>query len=199
MSDETYPLRLEIDYPARQLPVTSTLLRLFYAIPILIVLAAVSGGSSTTVAAGGTLVVGPALMIAFRRRYPAWWFAWNLELARFATRVCAYLALLDDRYPSTEDEQAVHLTIDPPDAQTLSPWLPFVKWLLAVPHYIVLAFLWLGAMAAVTVAWFAILFTGVYPRSLFDYVVGVIRWTNRVGAYAFLLVTDRYPPFRLDP
>jgi Domain of unknown function (DUF4389) len=72
-----------------------------------------------------------------------------------------------------------------------------VKWLLAIPHYIVLVVLWLLAIVAVIVAWFAILFTGRYPRGLFDFVVGVGRWTLRVGAYAFLLVTDRYPPFSL--
>jgi uncharacterized protein DUF4389 len=74
-----------------------------------------------------------------------------------------------------------------------------VKWFLAIPHYIVLAFLWIGAVVAVIIAWFAILFTGRYPRGLFDYVQGVIRWGTRVTAYAFLLATDRYPPFQLRP
>jgi uncharacterized membrane protein len=114
-------------------------------------------------------------------------------------RVGAYIALLTDDYPSTEDEQAIHLEIDYPVVeQDLNRWLPLVKWLLAIPHFIVLFFLAIGAFFAVIIAWFAILFTGRYPRGLFDYVVGVSRWALRVEAYAMLLVTDRYPPFSLS-
>jgi len=139
-------------------------------------------------------------MILFRQKYPRWWFDWNLELLRFSTRIAAYLALMDDRYPSTDEHQAVALDLPYPDArQGLNRWLPLVKWLLAIPHYILLVFLWIAAVVAVIVAWFAILFTGRYPRGLFDFVLGVFRWTNRVVAYAFLLVTDRYPPFQLSP
>jgi hypothetical protein len=139
-------------------------------------------------------------MILFRQKYPRWWFDWNLNLLRFSNRVGTYLALMDDRYPSTDEEQYVHLDITYPDARRdLNRWLPLVKWFLAIPHYIVLFFLWIGAVVAVIIAWFAILFTGRYPRGLFDYVGGVIRWGNRVTAYAFLLVTDRYPPFQLRP
>jgi hypothetical protein len=72
-----------------------------------------------------------------------------------------------------------------------------VKWLLAIPHFIVLFFLWIAALAVVVLAWFAILFTGRYPRGMFAYVEGVMRWSQRVIAYAFLLVTDAYPPFSL--
>ena len=87
-----------------------------------------------------------------------------------------------------------------PDVRhSLNRWLPLVKWLLAIPHYIVLAFLYLAALVVVVIAWFAILFTGRYPRGLFDFLVGVGRWHNRVLAYALLLVTDQYPPFRLGP
>jgi hypothetical protein len=137
-------------------------------------------------------------MILFRQRYPRWWFAYSLELTRFNTRVGAYLALLTDRYPSTEDEQAVHLELDYPNVtQDLNRWLPIFKWLLAIPHYIVLFFVYIGVVVAVVIAWFAILFTGRYPRSLFDFVVGAMRWTLRVNAYAFLLLTDTYPPFSL--
>jgi hypothetical protein len=86
---------------------------------------------------------------------------------------------MEDRYPSTDEEQYVHLDIAYPDArQDLNRWLPLVKWLLAIPHYIVLIFLWIGAVVAVVVAWFAILFSGRYPRGLFDYVEGVIRWAS---------------------
>ncbi len=139
-------------------------------------------------------------MILFRQKYPRWWFDWNLELLRFSNRIGVYLALMDDRYPSTDEQQAVALDFPYPDAkQGLNRWLPLVKWLLAIPHYIVLVFLWIAAVVSVVIAWFAILFTGRYPRGLFDFVLGVFRWTNRVVGYAFILVTDEYPPFRLSP
>jgi hypothetical protein len=149
-------------------------------------------------AAGGLLFFGPLLMILFRQKYPRWWFDFNLQLTRFSTRVCAYLALMSDRYPSTDEEQSVHLELDYPDVKSdLNRWLPLVKWFLAIPHYIVLLFLGIAAVFVVIVGWFAILFTGRYPRGIFDFVEGVMRWGLRVQAYAMLLVTDRYPPFRL--
>jgi len=149
--------------------------------------------------AGGLLVLAPLLMILFRQKYPRWWFDWNLELLRLENRVCVYLALMDDRYPSTDERQSVQLELPYPDAERdLNRWLPLVKWLLAIPHFILLVFLWLAAVVAVIIAWFAILFTGRYPRGLFDFVLGVLRWGNRVVAYAFILVTDEYPPFRLS-
>ena len=201
-----YPVRLAVDYPDRPLDRLSTLLRLLWVIPIGIVLAAVSGatvafgGTATLVAAGGLLFLAPLLMIVFRQKYPRWWFDWNLGLTRFSTRVATYVALMDDRYPSTDDEQSVHLDIDYPDVpRDLNRLLPLVKWLLASPHIVVLFFLGLGAIGAVIIAWFAILFTGRYPRGIFDYVEGVLRWGTRVSGYAFLLATDRYPPFSLKP
>ena len=145
----------------------------------------------------GGLAVATALTLAVRVVYPRWWFDFARELTRFSARVGAYSALLTDQLPSTVEEQSVHLEIDYPDVKRLNRWLPLVKWLLAIPHYVVLAFLWIGAAVAIVVAWFAILITGRYPRPLFDYVVGVGRWTLRVNAYAWLLVTDRYPPFSL--
>jgi hypothetical protein len=205
----SYPVRLAVDYPERQLNRVSTAFRIFAVIPIAIVLASISGynpdwssadAETSTVVIGGTglLFLPPLLMILFRRKYARWWFDWNLELLRFTNRVGIYVALMDDRYPSTDEEQSVHLDFPYPDAQNdLNRWLPLVKWLLAIPHYIVLAFLYLGAFFVVIVVWFAILFTGRYPRGLFEYVEGVIRWHNRVVGYALILVTDRYPPFRL--
>ena len=209
-SDAPYPVQFSVVYPDRDLDRLTTAFRLIVAIPILIVAgtvgghAAASGGAehSETIAAGagGVLFLAPLLMIVFRQKYPRWWFDWNLELLRFSNRVGAYLALMDDRYPSTDERQSVTLDFPYPDAKEgLNRWLPVVKWLLAIPHYIVLVFLWLAAVLAVIGAWFAILFTGRYPRGLFDFVLGVFRWTNRVGAYAFVLVTDEYPPFRLSP
>jgi Domain of unknown function (DUF4389) len=139
------------------------------------------------------------LMIVFRQKYPRWWFDWNIELQRFSNRVSAYLALMDDRYPATDDHQSVHLDYAYPDVAQLNRWLPLVKWFLAIPHYVVLFFLDIAAFLMVVVAWFAILFTGRYPRSVFDFVEGVIRWHNRVIGYAVTLVTDQYPPFRMAP
>ena len=209
-SGGAYPVQFDVEYQDRDLDRLTTALRIIVAIPILIVAGAVGGhensyqaGEHTWVVAsgaGGLLVFAPLLMIVFRQKYPRWWFDWNLELQRLSNRVGAYLALMDDRYPSTDEQQSVSLDFPYPDVQRdLNRWLPLVKWFLAIPHYILLAFLWLGAIFAVIFAWFAILFTGRYPRGLFDFVVGVFRWTNRVIGYAFILVTDEYPPFRLSP
>jgi len=199
-----YPLRFDVDYPDRALNRVSTGFRIFAAIPIAIVLAAVGGGFGWEprygAEAGGILFIPALLMILFRQKYPRWWFDWNRELLRFSSRVAAYALLLDDRYPSTDEEQYVRLELDYPDAaRELNRWLPLVKWLLAIPHYVVLLLLDIAGLLAVIGAWFAILFTGRYPRGIFDFVVGVMRWHNRVGAYAFVLITDRYPPFRLAP
>jgi Domain of unknown function (DUF4389) len=208
MMNDTYPVEYSVDYPERSLDRLTTAFRLIVAIPILVVLGTVSGGGwdysrngrgGTLAAAGGLLFLAPLLLILFRQKYPRWWFNWNLELLRFSNRVAVYLALMNDRYPSTDEQQAVHLEIPYPDARLLNRWLPLVKWLLAIPHYIVLVFLDIGVLVAVVVAWFAILFTGRYPRGLFDFVEGVYRWHNRVIGYALILVTDRYPPFRLQP
>ena len=206
-----YPARLEVDF-AEQHDRVSTLFRIFMVIPIAIIYAVITSGAGQTAvresgevvrtSSGGItggLFFATMLMILFRQRYPRWWFDFARELARFGARIAAYVTLVRDDYPSTVDEQAVHLEIDYPDVERdLNRWLPLVKWLLAIPHYLVLLVLTIAAMVAVIIAWFAILFTGRYPRGLFDFVVGVGRWWVRVQAYAFLLVTDRYPPFSLS-
>ena len=203
---EPFPATLDVDYPDRELDRLTTAFRLFAAIPIGIVLTLISGPQqdnshhAVPFIAGGIVFVPTLLLLVFAGRYPRWWFNWNLELTRFSTRVGVYLALLRDEYPSVDEEQAVHIAIPYPDAAAgLSRWLPLVKWLLAIPHYIVLAFVGTAALVCVVLAWFVILFTGRYPRSLFDFVVGTFRWSLRVIAYAFLLTTDRYPPFSLSP
>jgi uncharacterized protein DUF4389 len=207
---DTYAVRLRVDYPDRLDRVT-TLLRVFWVIPIAIILGLItaSGGTRVVTQTGetvrtsgggilGGLALATALMIVFRQQYPRWWFDFARELVRFAARVGAYAALLTDRYPSTVDEQSVHLEIDYPNVQQdLNRWLPLVKWFLAIPHYIVLAVIAIAAVVAIVIAWFAILFTGRYPKGLFEFVVGVGRWALRVQGYAFLLVSDRYPPFRM--
>jgi Domain of unknown function (DUF4389) len=209
--NKEHPVRFSVEYPDRPLNRLTTALRIFTVIPIAIVLASIGGyasggsydasGDAPTIVIGGTglLFLPPLLMILFREKYPRWWYDWNLELLRFTNRVGTYFALMNDRYPSTDERQWVRLDFPYPDAKRdLNRWLPLVKWLLAIPHYIVLAFLYLAALVVVIVAWFAILFTGRYPRGIFTFVEGVIRWHNRVVGYAFILVTDRYPPFSLS-
>jgi hypothetical protein len=194
------PVRLSIDYPDRNLSRLTTFFRIFTAIPILIIIALLSSSDGWSAGYAAGIVVAPiVLMLLFRQKYPRWWFDWNLALTKFSTRVGAYLGLLTDVYPSTDEEQSVHIEIPYPDAKNeLNRWLPLVKWILAIPHYIVLFFLLIAAIVCVVIAWFAILFTGRYPRGLFDFVVGVFRWFLRVAAYAFLLTTDLYPPFALS-
>jgi hypothetical protein len=205
---DAYPVQYDVEYPDHKLNRLTTFFRIFTVIPIAIVLTAVSGSAgygedaayASVAFAGGFLFLGPLLMILFRKKYPRWWFDWNQELARFTGRVHIYLSLLTDRYPSTDEQQALRLDLRYPDAERdLMRGMPLVKWLLAFPHYVVLFFLSIGAFVAIAIAWFAILFTGRYPRGLFDFVVGTQRWFVRVAAYAVLLTTDRYPPFRLDP
>lgn len=209
-NNKTYPASFNIDYP-NKLNRLTTFFRILWSIPILILVGILtsSGGSVSTNEAGqmvsssgsgiaGALFMATLLMILFRQRYPRWWFDFNLELNRFTARVSAYLFLLTDKYPSTEDTQSVHLDIKYPDAKAeLNRWMPLVKWFLAIPHYIVLGVLAMVAVLVTIIAWFSILFTGTYPKSLFEYVVGVGRWGFRVTAYAFLLTTDKYPPFSL--
>ncbi len=202
-----YAARLEIDYP-ECLDRLTTLLRIIWIVPIAIVFGLLTNSgfveekTAEGVETSGGIIAGLFLatmvMLLFRHRYPRWWFDFARELTRFGARIEAYLFLLTDKYPSTVDEQAVHLEIDYPDAERdLSRWLPLVKWLLVIPHVVVLVLLLVPLILSLVIAWFAILFTGRYPRALFDFVVGLMRWGLRIQAYALLLVTDRYPPFSL--
>jgi hypothetical protein len=205
---DEYPVKFFVEYPDRKLDRLSTAFRFIWVIPIFAILTLVSGSSGSSdfagdsanfaIGAGGFIVTATALMILFRQKYPRWWFDWNLELTRFSNRVGTYWLLMNDSYPSTDEHQWLRLDIPYPDVERdLSRGLPLVKWFLAIPHYFVLFFLIIGAGFAALFAWFAILFTGRYPRGLFDFVEGVLRWGTRVEAYAFILATDKYPPFRL--
>ena len=201
-----YPVQFSVDYPEKPLDRLSTFFRLLAIIPIGIVLALVSGATWQgdtdfwPLVAGGTLFLPPLLLILFRQKYPRWWFDFNVALLKFENRVAAYFLLLRDEYPSTDEEQAVHVEVAYPDAATeLNRFMPLIKWFLAIPHYVVLIFLIVGALVVWVIAWFAIMITGSYPRGLFNFVVGVMRWGVRVEAYMLLLTTDRYPPFSLDP
>lgn len=208
--DSVYATRFDVDYPG-QMDRMTTFFRLIWAIPIAILFGILTNAGSgyhhvdeagrAMQSSGGGIAAGlfvaTVLMLVFRQKYPRWWFDFGVELARFSARVSAYIFLLTDRYPSTDEAQSVHLDADFPDTTRLSRWLPLVKWLLAIPHYIVLAVLALAVLLVTIIAWFAVLFTGNYPRGMFDFVVGVGRWWARVWGYAFLLVTDAYPPFSL--
>jgi hypothetical protein len=207
---ESYPVKFDVEYP-KKLDRLTSFFRIILVIPAVILVTLLTGSSSREYVNevgkhvkddSGGVVVGlflvTALMILFRQKYPRWWFDFALELNRFSARVSAYFLLLTDKYPSTDDEQAVKLYIKYPDAKKdLRRWLPLFKWILAIPHYIVLLFLVLGALVVTIIAWLAILIMGEYPKGLFNYVVGVLRWAQRVNAYAFLLTTDFYPPFSL--
>lgn len=202
---ETYPVNFSVDYPDRPLDRLSSALRIFWVIPIGIVLGGLdhaTGGASShsgqIAAAGGTVVFPVVLMLLFRRKYPRWWYDWNLELSRFSNRVGAYALLMDDSYPSTDEHQSVHLDYPEVTGPELNRWLPLVKWFLAIPHYFVLFFLSIAAFFVAIYVWFAVIFTGRYPRGAFEFIEGVLRWANRVSGYAFTLVTDAYPPFRLS-
>jgi hypothetical protein len=207
VTPSSYPVTFSVDYPERKLNRLTTFFRIFTVIPIAIVFELLPGsglnsyGATLALTAGSIVTFPTVLMILFREKYPRWWFDWNLELTRFSNRIGVYLSLMDDEYPSTDERQAVHLDYPypSPDVEHLERGLPLVKWLLAIPHYFVLAFLFIGVVFAVIGAWFAILFTGRYPRGIFSFVEGTLRWSNRVTAYAFTLVTDKYPPFRLKP
>lgn len=211
-----YPATLQIDYQDRLSRLT-TIFRLILVIPIAIVLGILtSGGESvimtvneagevvSDVSSGGLGILGSLffvtlLLLLFRKKYPKWWFDFNLGLHQFAARISAYVLLITDRYPSTDEMQNVHLDVPYPNAQTdLNRGLPLVKWFLAIPHYFILFFLSIAAFFVVVIGWFAIIFVGHFPRGMFNFVVGVMRWWWRVQAYAFVLATDKYPPFSLD-
>lgn len=209
-------MSLSIDYPDRKLNRLTTFFRLFAVIPIIlfavilvnqIILVLVACATLAWDAAewrnefllAGFIALPTVLMLLFRQKYPKWWFDWNLAITKFFARVWAYFFLLTDEFPSIDEEQAVHIDIPYPNAKKeLNRWLPTVKWLLAIPHWIVLFFLYISVLVATIIAWFTILFTGRYPKSLFDYVVNVFRWFLRVGVYSIILTSDRYPPFRLS-
>ena len=205
-ADSSYPVVFDVEYPDGPQDKAKAFFRIILVIPILVLISTFgstaydwSGEYSSAGWQGGALILAPALMIIFRQKYPRWWFDFNLELARFSARIFTYVALLREEYPSTDEKQAVTLNIVYPDAEKdLNRWMPIVKWILAIPHYVLLIVLGIAAILAIIAAWFAILFTGQYPRGLFDFVVGVGRWAIRVEAYALLMTTDEYPPFSLD-
>ena len=199
-----YPATLTIDYPEKANRLT-VFFRVIMAIPIMIILGLLSYQGFTNDQFPnesywvGILVLPTLLMIVFRRKYPKWWFDWNVQLTKFSFRVVSYLLLLRHEYPSTDEEQAVIVQIQYPNVkEDLNRWFPLIKWLFVFPHIIVLCFIMMGVLLSTILAWLIILISGKYPRKIFEFVVGALRWILRVQAFALLLITDQYPPFRFS-
>lgn len=192
--------KIAIPHPASSDRLTC-FFRIFCVIPAAIILVLLVGISTKDArwAGPGILLLPTVLAILFRKKYPRWWFDWNVSLTKFSTRIGAYLLLLRDEYPALAEDQFVNIELRYPDAaKDLSRGMPLVKWFLAIPHIFILVFLGISVVFVTIIAWFAILFTGKYPAGMHEFVVGVLRWSLRVNAYAFLLITDEYPPFRLS-
>jgi len=185
-----YPVTLKIDYSESSNRLTA-LFRLILVIPIVIILALISTYAEA-------LFFAIAMMLLFKEKYPKWWFEWNIGITKFTYRIAAYVLLMRDEYPATDHEQSVNITIPYPDVKNdLKRWMPLVKWILVIPHIIALIFLFIGVALCTIFALLAILITGKYPKGIFDFIEGFLRWTLRVSAFALLLTTDEYPPFRL--
>lgn len=198
--DNSYPCAaLSIPCPSSSDRLTA-FFRIFCVVPVLILFVLLVGGHAGkgVSVGGGFLFLSIMLVIVFRKKYPKIWFDWIYYLSRFSARIFSYLFLLRDEYPAIEDEQFVKLELQYPNVATeLHRGMPLVKWFLAIPHYIVLAMLLIAVICVTIIAWFSIVFTGKYPAAMHKFVVAVFRWCLRVNAYAFLLLTDKYPPFRL--
>jgi hypothetical protein len=203
---DAYPVTLAVDYPEQQSR-WKTLLRLFLAIPVLLFFVVLGGGFWTpqwpggrpatySVGAAGAVVLAMWITIVLRARIPHWLFDFEVALLRWEIRACSYFALLTDTYPPFEGDYPVQFEVQYP--KRLTRWKVLIwKAITSIPHMIILLFLSIGALFVVIAAWFAILFTGRFPRSLHSYVAGVMRWGARVEAY-FLSLTDEYPPFSLS-
>jgi hypothetical protein len=183
-----YPITLAVDYPERQSR-WKTLFRLFLAIPVLIFAYLINYAS-------GAMVWAIWIVVGLRGRIPRWMFDFQVSLINWQLRAFSYCLLLTDTYPPFEGDYPIRFEARYPDR--LARWkVLFWKLFTTIPHMVVLVFLWVGAYVALVIAWFAILFTGRFPRGLHGYVAGVIRWGMRVQAYIFSL-TDEYPPFSLS-
>lgn len=186
-----YPVQYDVEYPEGKRNRITTLFRFILIIPALLIAALVT-------TAAGALSLATVLTILFRGKYPRAWFDWQVEMSRLSARVAAYSGYLRDEYPATDDQQAVTLDFVYPDAAVdLRRGMPLIKWLLVIPHIVVLAVLVIAQVVVSIIAWLVIIFAGFYPRGMFNFSVGVNRWSERVNAYAFMLITDRYPPFSL--
>jgi Domain of unknown function (DUF4389) len=186
-----YPVTFDIEYPER-LSRWKIFVKWLLAIPHFIIV-------YLLVLVAGVLEFIAFFAVLFTKKWPRGLFDFTVQIYRWTANVYAYAVTLQrDEYPPFSGDAGQYpLTFDVEYDDNLSRWQIFVKWLLAIPHYIVLLFLGLAASVVVFIAFFAILFTGRYPRGMFDFVTGVARWWFRVQAYAFWFMTDRYPPFSL--
>ena len=185
-----YPVKLNIDYSESSNRLTA-IFRLILVIPIVFILALIS-----TYAEALSLAI--AMMILFKEKYPKWWFEWHIGITKLTYRIAAYVFLMRDEYPSTDHDQSVQIDVPYPDVKNdLKRWMPLVKWFLVIPHIIALIFIFIGVLICTVFSLIVILFTGRYPKGIFDFAEGFFRWTLRVSAFALLLTTDEYPPFRL--
>jgi hypothetical protein len=186
-----YPAAFDVEYPER-LSHWKVLLKWLFAIPQFIIVYLLQAVNSV-------IIFIAFFAVLFTKKWPRGMFDFSLQIQRWTFNTYAYaLTLMRDEYPPFTGERGQYpLTLEVEYREDLSRWMIFVKWLLAIPHVIVLAFLGIAAYVAVVIAFFAVLFTGKYPRGLFDFVVGTARWAVRVNAYAFWFMTDRYPPFSL--
>ena len=179
----------------------SVALRIFLVVPIAIFVSAFtawSGSSEASTFLSGLLFLPVLLALVFRGIYPSYVLDFNRALLALSTRVTAYIFLLNDKYPSIEDSADVKITFpEIAGGAKLNRYLPLVKWLLALPLYIVGFVYTIYGLAVLIFTWFTILFTGKMPAFSGGVLLGVTQFWNRVYGYAFLLVTDEYPSFSL--
>jgi hypothetical protein len=204
LEDKNYPAQLSIKYNNKSNRVT-VFFRLFLVLPILIIFILLLGllvqdNDSNAVQIGGGFLFFPImLMIVFRQKYPKWWFDWVYELTKFVNRVSAYMMLLTDKYPSTDEEQDVEVSLEYPNVkEDLNRYLPLIKWLLAIPHLLIMIIFLVLWLLLSPIVWLIVLIMGKMPEKLFNFLVGFLRYVLRVGAYSILLITDKYPSFNWE-
>lgn len=177
----------------------SVFFRPLLLLPVVILLSLLGGSSlSDDSSWGSTVFLALALIVIFTGTYPTWLLTFIHGLQAFELKIGAYALLLRDEYPSLADRpfaQVLYPNIE--GGARLKRFMPLVKWFLAIPHYVVLLLTGIAVFLLTVLAWFSILFTGRYPTSFLPFVVGWLKYYNRVVGYAFTLVTDQYPQFRL--
>ena len=178
----------------------TALFRVFLAFPVLIFLSSFSEFADNLPGViGGFLVLPVVLSLLFRNVYPSYVLAFNKALLELSNRINAYLLLLTDEYPSIEANQKVRLIYPEIEGgKKLTPWMPLVKWFLAIPLFLLGLIYAIYALALTLVAWFTVISQGHYPEEKAEEVIKVIAYWNRLYGYALLLVTDEYPSFSLN-
>lgn len=178
----------------------TALFRIFLVVPVLIFLSSFSSFTDDAIGyLGGFFVLPVVLTLLFRNVYPSYVLAFNKALLELSNRINAYLLLLTDEYPSIEANQKVRLIYPEIEGgKKLSPWMPLVKWFLAIPLFLLGVIYAIYALALTLVAWITVISKGYYPEDKAEEVIKVIAYWNRLYGYALLLVTDEYPSFSLN-